>query len=218
MNPSPVDVLFEGAGKIGFHLTSRQIKLFGLYLQELSLWGKKINLYRRASEREIIIKDFLDSMTPAKFLGISNSLLDLGSGAGFPGVPLKIIRDDLAVVLMEKSQKKYFFLKDLIRRLGLHEITVDWTAEKSKQAQRRAFSFDCVISRAFGPLIRFAAEGLPYLKENGILLAMKGRKGEEELEKGKGELGEKGLGVAFIERIRLPLIGHERLLIGLKRA
>lgn len=218
MDPSPLDVLFEGAGRIGFNLTSGQIKVFAIYLQELSLWGKKINLYRRASECEIIIKDFIDSMTPAKFIGISNSLLDLGSGAGFPGVPLKIIRDDLKVVLMEKSEKKYFFLRDLIRRLGLDGITVDWNVEKGKKAQNLAFSFDCVISRAFGPLIRFAAEALPYLKEDGILLAMKGRKGGEELEKGKMELARKGLVVAFTERLRLPLIDHERLLIGLKRA
>ena len=216
MGSNPLDILLEGAKEIGRPLTEVQAKAFLVYLRELKIWGKKINLSRRTSEEEIILKDFLDSMTVAKYPGPSASLLDLGSGAGFPGIPLKIVREDLRVILLEATGKKVFFLKNLLRALGLKQIAAYWTGQKTDKPGGFDRSFDWVVSRAFGPIIRLVEAGMPYLNDGGVLLAMKGRKGEDELQENRQKLTRMGIEVAFIDRIRLPFLGHERLLIGLK--
>src|SRR5512139_3174043 len=102
----PWNLLIEGAATLGISLTRDQMKAFELYLKELNLWRKKINLISRKDDREIILKDFLDSLTLLKYLPQDTSVLDLGSGAGFPGIPLRIVRPGLKIVLLEATRKK----------------------------------------------------------------------------------------------------------------
>jgi len=210
-------LLNEGAAELGLSLPGEQIMAFFQYLQELKAWGRRINLTSRHDDREVIVKDFLDSLTVQKYLFPGASLLDLGSGAGFPGVPLRIIRPDLKVVLLEATRKKVYFLKNLVRLLGLEGIEVHW-AEKDGSERRFVGEFEFVISRAFGSILKFWACGLPFLKRDGILLAMKGKKGDEELKKNLPELGQMGLKLAFVDRLRLPFLGHERILFGFKHS
>ncbi|MCX5905645.1 MAG: 16S rRNA (guanine(527)-N(7))-methyltransferase RsmG [Deltaproteobacteria bacterium] len=233
-----LNVLFAGASELGIAITEKQALSFRVYLDEIKSWGSALNLVHRADEREIILKDYIDSLSAMKFISMGASLLDLGSGAGFPGVPLKIVREDLKVALLEANQKKFYFLKNLIRTLRLHEIHAFWTEDKEKIRslllilhEIQAFwtedkekirshllgKFDFVISRAFGSFIRIADEGLPFLKDGGMLLAMKGRKGKEEFDRSVPFLLEKGLHPAFQEEIKLPILNHSRIFIGLRK-
>ncbi|MGB9698081.1 MAG: 16S rRNA (guanine(527)-N(7))-methyltransferase RsmG [Thermodesulfobacteriota bacterium] len=205
------DILNEGATKLGLSLTSEQTLLFYKYFQGLLLWNQKINLVKRKDGKEIIIKDFLDSLIAHQRIREGTSLLDLGSGAGFPGVPLKIIKPTLQVLLYEASLKKVHFLQNLIRILGINNLQVQWV-EKEKNLFKK---FDFVVSRAFGSLLKFCQYGLPFVKEGGMLIAMKGRKGAEELKLALSELNKLGLTASFLDEFQLPFLGHKRIIIGL---
>jgi len=212
----PWNLLIEGAATLGISLTHDQMKAFELYLKALNLWRKKINLTSRKDDREIILKDFLDSLTLLKYLPQERSVLDLGSGAGFPGIPLKVMRPDLKIVLLEATRKKVFFLKEVLRISKISGVEVRWTGEDRGIGDLSA-SFDFVVSRAFGSLLAFASEGVGFLKKGGILLAMKGKKGREELEESLASLKDMGLEPNFLETIQLPYLRHERSLISLKK-
>ncbi len=204
----------DGARELGIHISEPQISAFRVYIDELRLWGKTVNLIHRPDDREIILKDFIDSLTVVKYLPDRSSLLDLGSGAGFPGVPLKIIRADLDVVLLEATQKKVFFLKNLIRTLNLQGIRAIWK-EEMETIRKEIGSFDYVVSRAVGSLSMLVEEGAPFLKSGGIILAMKGKRGEEELEKIQPFLSARRIDIRLREEIKLPILGHSRTIIEL---
>jgi 16S rRNA (guanine527-N7)-methyltransferase len=212
----PWNLLIEGAATLGISLTHDQMKAFELSLKELNLWRKKINLISRKDDREIILKDFLDSLTLLKYLPQETSILDLGSGAGFPGIPLRIARPGLKIVLLEATRKKVFFLKEVLRISKLSGVKVCWTGE-DRGIEGLSASFDFVVSRAFGSLLAFASEGIGFLRKGGILLAMKGKRGREELEKSLASLEAMGLEPSFLEAIQLPYLRHDRNIIGLKK-
>jgi 16S rRNA (guanine527-N7)-methyltransferase len=210
-------LLVEGAEEIGVLLTKEHILAFGKYIDELKSWAKRMNLIRRMSDREIVLKDFLDSLTVLNHLSQGASIIDLGSGAGFPGIPVKIVRADLRVVLLEATRKKVYFLKNLVRHLGLEKTEVLWHRAEGGIGANSLGPFDFVLSRAFGSLRKFSTAGSRFLKQGGILLAMKGKKGEIELKKDLPSLEKMGLELAFFNRLRLPFLGHERILIGLQK-
>jgi 16S rRNA (guanine527-N7)-methyltransferase len=210
-------LLVEGAEEIGVLLTNEHILAFRKYFDELKAWAKRMNLIRRVSDREIILKDFLDSLTVLKHLSQGASILDLGSGAGFPGIPVKIVRPDLRVVLLEATRKKVYFLKNLVRYLSLERTEVLWPGAKGDIGTNSLGPFDFVISRAFGSLRKFSTAGFRFLRQGGILLAMKGKKGGTELKKDLPSLEEMGLELAFFHKLQLPFLGHERILIGLRK-
>ena len=211
------ELLVEGAERLGIFLTQDQVKTFDLYLQELNIWRKHMNLIRRKNERDIILKDFIDSMTILKYLPLNSSLADLGSGAGFPGIPVKIIRSDIKVLLLESTKKKVFFLKNVARVLGLTEIEVHWGGGREEQQREAWGTFDFVVSRAFGSLRRFCSAGSCLIKEGGTLLAMKGKKGKQELAESLPFLEKQGWKQAFIDQMQLPFLNHDRTIIGLRK-
>ena len=210
-------LLIEGAGELGVFLTDEHISAFERYIDELKVWAEHMNLIRREDDREIVLKDFLDSLTVTRYLSGGASVMDLGSGAGFPGIPAKIVRPDLTMVLLEARRKKVFFLKNLIRYLGLVRAEAHWYGESKEIEKNFRGAFDYVISRAFGSLQEFSSKGIPFLRQGGILLAMKAKKGKAELEKNLPALEKMGLRLVFLNGLRLPFLGHERTLIGLRK-
>jgi 16S rRNA (guanine527-N7)-methyltransferase len=210
-------LLVQGAAQLGVLLSDEQVETFHLYLQELNEWRKHINLFSRTDDREIILKDFLDSLTLLKHLPQGASVADIGSGAGFPGIPLKIARPDLKVWLLESNQKKVFFLKNLVRVLGLADVEIRRAGKGNGPKADTTSEFDVVVSRAFGSLQKLSSVGNPLLRKGGILLSMKGKKGGEELEESLPALERMGWELDFREQIRLPFLHHERLLIGLRK-
>jgi len=183
------DLLIEGATAFGIHLDEKDVEAFDLYLRELLKWNRKINLTAIRSEKGIVLKHFLDSLTAYSHLSKPSSLLDIGSGAGFPGIPLKMVEPSLEITLIDSVRKKVDFQKHIIRTLGLKGIeAIHGRVQDKEIIQSFGERFDTVISRAFSDLQTLLILSFPFLKKGGVVLAMKGeRKGEEIQLLPKGE-------------------------------
>jgi 16S rRNA (guanine527-N7)-methyltransferase len=174
-------LLLEGAKAFGIHLDEKRVEAFDLYVRELLKWNQKINLTGIRTEKGITIKHFLDSFSVYPHLPLSSSLLDIGSGAGFPGIPLKIVQPFFRVTLIDSVRKKVDFQRHIIRMLRLKEIEVIHGRIQDKEfLERMGERFDIVISRAFSDLQTLLVLSFPFLKKGGMILAMKGEMTSEE--------------------------------------
>jgi 16S rRNA (guanine527-N7)-methyltransferase len=163
-------------------LNEKQVEAFDLYLRELLKWNQKINLTAIRSEKGIVLKHFLDSLSVYPYLSKAASLLDIGSGAGFPGIPLKIVHPSLEITLIDSVRKKIDFQRHIIRMLGLKGMeAIHGRIQDKEILQSMTGRFDAVISRAFSDFQTLLLLALPFLKKGGILLAMKGELEKEEL-------------------------------------
>ena len=176
-------LLTTGAEKLGILLSDRQADAFLVYLVELEKWNRKINLTAIRNEQDIVIKHFLDSLsylngfTPTPSLRI----LDMGSGAGFPAVPLKIAHPELVITLVEAVHKKASFLRHIVRTLQLLEIdVVDKRTGELPASHHQAY--DVVTARAFADMKAALSEGAPFLKPDGLMILSRGP--EEAIEEG----------------------------------
>jgi len=221
-------LLKEGAGGLGVVLGEEALGQFLVYLEELKVWSRRINLTSITSDEEIIYRHFLDSLTPYGFLkGFEcKRLLDVGSGAGFPGIPLKIADPALSVVLLDSVEKKVRFMRHIIRTLGLSigggAEAIAVRADDPKTIQRFGEGFDCVISRAFSSLEDFIEIGRPFCRSGGYLVAMKGPAvhGEiEGLKKAGGAVGAglRGLFGPEITEVEVPGGGRGTTLVTFKK-
>lgn len=215
-------LLKEGAGRLGIVLGDREIEPFLRYLEGLKEWNRRINLTSIKDDKGIVIRHFLDSLTLVSMVRPFNALLDIGSGAGFPGIPLKIALPSLKVTLLEATGKKVFFMRHVIRTLGLKGIEVVHGRAEDPHMQERLGVFDVVTSRAFGGLNRFLEVVTPYVRQGGLILAMKGPKGVEELKrlKGSGAIVGCGLGsleFASLQEVRLPFSEATTVILVFKR-
>ena len=175
-------ILIEGAKSFGINLDERTVEAFDLYLRELLRWNQKINLTAIRREKEIVLKHFLDSLSVFPYLSHISSLLDIGSGAGFPGIPLKMVLPSMEVALIDSVLKKVDFQRHIIRSLGLREIeAIHGRVQDNENLRRMEGRFDMAVSRAFSDLRTFPALSSKFLKKGGIALAMKGELGDEEL-------------------------------------
>ena len=157
------------------------LRAFQVYMDELLRWNKVINLTAIEEESGIIIKHFIDSLTPLKFIRGSDFVLDIGSGAGFPGLPIKIARPSLKIVMLDARLKKTNFISTMISLLKMQGATALHQRAEAKNFQEiMGSSFDVVISRASFSLQEFAELSLPYLKNSGKLIAMKSKKEENK--------------------------------------
>jgi 16S rRNA (guanine527-N7)-methyltransferase len=176
------DLLVEGANTFGIHLDGKTIESFELYLKELLKWNQKINLTAIRSEKGIVLKHFLDSLSVYPYIPKTCSLLDIGSGAGFPGIPLKITQPNLEMTLIDSVRKKVDFQRHIIRMLGLRGTeAIHGRVQDKGILQCLARRFDIVLSRAFSDLRTFLVLSLPLLKEEGIVIAMKGEVDDKEM-------------------------------------
>lgn len=173
------ELLMKGASHFGIQLEEKRVEAFDLYLKELLKWNEKMNLTAIRSEKGIVLKHFLDSLSLVPHLPEISSLLDIGSGAGFPGIPLKMVCPDLEVTLIDSVQKKIDFQKHIIRTLRLKGITaIHGRAQDTQALQALGGRFDGVIARAFSNLDTLLLLGSPFLKKGGSLFAMKGEEVE----------------------------------------
>ena len=176
-------LLIEGAKVFGIYLDEKPVEAFDLYLKELLKWNQKISLTAIRSEKGIILKHFLDSLSVYPYLTKPSLLLDIGSGAGFPGIPLKIVLPPLEVTLIDSVRKKVDFQRHIIRMLGLKGIEAIHGRVQDKEILKSMEGrFDIVISRAFSDLRTLLILSFPFLKKGGGVLAMKGGTGSEEIQ------------------------------------
>ncbi len=181
----PAEVLKKGIIELGLTPSKEQINAFMIYLSELKRWNKAYNLTALRKDEDIIIKHFFDSLLYLKTIPEGEiRVADVGSGAGFPGIPLKIIRPEIDMYLIEPSRKKSAFLRHIIRRLELKQIEViEKRIEEIKVNQELAQPVDVALTRALFSIKDFLKKASSVVKKGGILILNKGPKVEEELKK-----------------------------------
>ena len=177
------NLFIEGAKSFGIYLEERDILAFDLYLKELLKWNQKINLTAIRTEKGIVLKHFLDSLSVYPYVPHTSTLLDIGSGAGFPGIPLKIVQPSLEVILIDSVRKKVDFQRHIIRKLGLKGMeAIHGRIQEKAILKGLEGRFEIVMSRAFSDLRTLLVLSVPFLKKRGIVLAMKGRVNREEIQ------------------------------------
>ena len=182
--------LIHGAKQLGLTLTSKQVEQFQLYYEELVKWNKKVNLTAITDYEEVQLKHFLDSLAVMLVLEDERwtkkdfRLLDVGAGAGMPGVPLKILLPGVGLVLMESTAKKTAFLDHLVGCLGLDgvEVLTGRAEDIAHQGDYRE-RFDLVVSRAVGKLSTVLELSLPFCRQGGLFVAPKKGQVKEEIDK-----------------------------------
>ena len=173
-----MDKLEKGARALGLELSQDQLRQFRIYMEKLRESNRKANLTSITTAEDIQLKHFVDSLTVARMLpspsGQGMRLLDVGSGAGFPGVPLKIARDHISLFLLDSIGKKTSFLEQLARDLDLEDVTVlNGRAETLARRQDLRESFDFVVARAVAPLSALLEFTLPFCRVGGKVVAQK---------------------------------------------
>jgi 16S rRNA (guanine527-N7)-methyltransferase len=210
-----LNTLSEGAAAIGIRLDQKELDHFAIYYRELLLWNRRINLVSEKSSREIVIRHFLDSLTAASSITRRDGLLiDLGSGAGFPGIPLRIVLPELQLMLVESSRKKTSFLSHIVRALPLEGVTVVRERIEALIGEKAlAGSCDTVLSRAAFKLSQLIRMASFFLKEGGILIAMKGTDLGEEMAEAETILSVVGMTLTACRDIRVPETDLSRKII-----
>ena len=212
------NMLKEGSSQLGVELDQKQIEQFMKYKEVLLEWNQKMNLTAIEDDKEIIIKHFLDSISCSKseVIGNSGSVIDVGTGAGFPGIPLKIIFPNIELTLLDSLNKRIGFLKEVGNQLGINDIEyVHGRAEDVGQNKNYREKFDFAVARAVAPLNILLEYCLPFVKVGGYFICQKGSKLIEEMEESKVAL--KVLGAEVIKQIEVPLpfsdISHNIVII-----
>lgn len=191
----------------GIVLSEQQMKQFDIYAQMLVEWNQKMNLTAIVEEAAIFEKHFLDSILPSFDVAIQGSLCDVGAGAGFPSIPLKIVYPNLDVTIVEPLGKRITFLTALCEALGIVVQLENVRGEDYAKDHREAF--DIVTARAVANLPMLSELCIPLVKKGGCFLAMKGANGLEEYELGKHAIQVLGC--------KLDQIYHKELSDGSKR-
>jgi len=194
-------LLTAGAQKLGIILSDQQADLFLVYLVELEKWNRKINLTAIRNEQDIVIKHFLDSLSYLNGFapGPALRLLDMGAGAGFPAIPIKIAHREIGVTMVEAVHKKASFLRHIVRMLKLTEIVVVDTRTDELPSSHHG-SYDVVTARAFADMQAAISEGAIFLKPGGHMVLSRGP--EETI--GEGEALKAGLVIEKKQDLRLP--------------
>jgi 16S rRNA (guanine527-N7)-methyltransferase len=214
-----VNTLITAASAIGHPLSDREISLFRDFRRELLFWNDRMNLISIKTPLDLPIKHCIDSLLAAPCVQKQDgSLLDIGAGAGFPGIPLKIAIPSLAVSLLDSSRKKTSFLRAVVARLRLEKISViQGRVEQLTVDPQYVGAFDTVISRAAFKLAELITLGSRLLSANGQLIAMKGRDVAVELEDVRRAVDKAGLRESSCRELRLPVLGDERKIIVFSR-
>jgi len=216
VNDRARELLVRGAVEVGVELSSAELGRFYRFASELRKWSKKINLTAITAEEEIAIKHFVDSLTLLKVVGARGRLLDIGAGAGFPAIPVNIVRHDLQVTTVDAVEKKVIFQRHTARLLGLHNFEAVH-ARGEDLSGRYAGSFNWIVSRAFADIPTFVRIALPLLAAKGKIIAMKGRGGRDEAQLVSSALAELGVRVVDILEFHLPISGDARTIIVIER-
>ncbi|NLC71642.1 MAG: 16S rRNA (guanine(527)-N(7))-methyltransferase RsmG [Desulfuromonadaceae bacterium] len=197
---------------IGIEPTDNILEPLAILLEELYRWNSAINLTAINSPQEAVEKHIIDSLTLLPFLPREIKLLDAGSGAGFPGLPLKICRPDITVFSVEASKKKVYFQREVIRRLKLQNfLPLPVRLENLRSSHPELPLVDVVVSRALGSTTDLAQTTSGYLKGGGYLIVMKGAAGNREAMDWQEK--DSGLFLEDIHELNLPVSGAARKIL-----
>lgn len=209
--------LKTGAAKLGIKLNPAQLEQFSTYYNELIDWNRKINLTSITSPEEVQTKHFLDSLSVAVALEqpiADLRFLDIGTGGGFPGLPLKIVFPAIKLALLEATAKKTVFLQHIVNKLGLNDVEVicGRAEELARQPEYREH-FDIVLSRAVAQLSTLAELSLPFCTIGGLFIAQKSGDISSEIDSAAKSIETMGGSQPIAKRVELEELAAERYLI-----
>ena len=203
---------------LNIEINNNQINNYFNYMNLLIEWNEKINLTAITDSEEIILKHFVDSITINKYINKNSNLIDIGTGAGFPGIPIKIIRDDIKITLLDSLNKRIIFLNEIINNLNLKDIVaIHGRAEDFGINNKFREKYDFATSRAVAPLNYLLEYMMPFIKVGGTCICMKGSNIEDELNISKNAIIKLGGKVEYKEKIILPESDIERNIIIIKK-
>lgn len=196
---------------------NKQEKFYN-YMQLLIQWNEKMNLTAIIEPKEVLQKHFVDALTILPYLEKNIKMIDVGTGAGFPGIPVKIAEDTIEITLLDALNKRLNFLNEVIRTLELSKIeTLHLRAEEAGKSKKLREQFDVAVSRAVAPLSVLVEYLLPLVKINGICICMKGSNIEEEIENSQKAIQVLGGKIEKIEEFMLPNSDIKRNIIIIKK-
>lgn len=218
MKNKSVDMLIEGAKEWGIFLEMFHVEHFQKYYALLLEWNQKMNLTAITEESEVVIKHLLDSLSVVKSGKIKweEKIIDVGTGAGFPSIPLKIVFPKLKATLLDSSKKRITFLEEVINKLGINGIElIHGRAEDIGKDIKYREQFDLSVARAVAPLNVLLEYTLPFVQVGGYFIALKGREVEEEIKSSQKALKELKGEIEEVKQIRLPFsdILHHLIII-----
>ena len=203
-----VDKFKELSNSINIELNEKQVEKFIKFKDILIEWNEKINLTTIVEDDDIIVKHFVDSLTCMKYIKDNSKVIDIGTGAGFPGIPVRIANESLDITLIDSLNKRIIYLNDLIDRVGFTNIeAIHGRAEEKSRDKNYREKYDIAIARAVANLRVLSEYVLPFVKVGGKFICMKGPNVDEEIEEAKENI--KLLGGKIIEQNSFLLPGTD---------
>lgn len=212
-------ILIDACEKIGVRLNSSQVSEFFKYMDLLLLWNEKINLTAITEPKDILLKHFADSVSILPFVDLKDkNIIDVGTGAGFPGIPIKIAERSVRLTLLDSLNKRIKFLQEVVDKISLSDVNcVHLRAEEGGQNPSFREKFDICVSRAVAGLDVLAEYCLPFVRVGGIFISLKGPNAEEEVINAKRAIDILGGIIEKTEKINIPFTDITHTLIMIKK-
>lgn len=208
-------IFLENSDKMQIEV--KNIEKFYKYMQLLLKWNEKINLTTIVEPEQIIVKHFLDSLTIKKYIEDEKNIIDIGTGAGFPGMPLAIEKNN-NVTLLDSLNKRINFLNDVKEKIGLENVvTVHSRAEDAAKDKKYRECFDYAVSRAVAPMNVLLEYLLPFVKVGGKVICMKGPNVKEEMDNSEKVAKILGGKIEKVEELEIPEIDMKRTVVIVKK-
>lgn len=211
-------IMIENLKEINIYLSDFQLEQFYNYMNILIEGNKFMNLTGITDPKEIIIKHFIDSLTVLDKIDKNNTIIDVGTGAGFPGIPIKIASPDTEVVLLDSLNKRVNFLNEVIKKLQLKGIkTIHGRAEDYGRDKNYREKYDVAIARAVAPLNILLEYLMPFVRVKGKCLCMKGANSEEEISLSKRVIEKLGGKLIYTEEFLIPNTDMKRKIVEIEK-
>lgn len=210
--------LIKECKNINLEISLEDANKFYKYMKLLLEWNEKINLTAITEENEVIIKHFIDSLTIYKYLNEAKSIIDVGTGAGFPGIPIKILNKEIDITLMDSLNKRINFLNEVVKNLNLERIScIHSRAEELGRDKKFREKYDVAVSRAVANMSTLVEYLLPFVKVGGMCICMKGSSIDEELKEAEKAIKMIGGKIEKVEKIILPNSDYERNIVIIRK-
>ena len=214
------EIFLKGMSRLGVSVTEQQLQQFRTYSEMLKEWNEKMNLTAITEDKEIAVKHFLDSVLPLYTLPLpeTGQMIDVGTGAGFPGLPMKIMRPQYEITLADALKKRVGFLEAVCGELNLSGVScVHGRAEEMGKQSRWRETFDIAVSRAVANMTVLCEYTLPLVRVGGVFAALKAENAEDELNHARPMIGELGGKVEQVLKAALPESDIVRTLILIRK-
>ncbi|MDO5707310.1 MAG: 16S rRNA (guanine(527)-N(7))-methyltransferase RsmG [Andreesenia angusta] len=214
------NILRDGFEEMNIYYNEEILEKFSIYKRLLKEWNKKMNITAITDDKEIDIKHFLDSsaILNSNIIKYDDRIIDIGTGGGFPGVPIKILLPETKITLFDSLKKRLKFLDLVIEELDLKNIeTVHGRAEEFGRKNDYRETYDIAVSRAVASLNTLSEYCLPFVKKEGYFIAMKGPDASDELKNAQNAIKKLGGNVEKIQDIHIPFSELDHKIIAIKK-